>query len=136
MNLIATPLKYEDYDNILVGWWNDWKWVAPKRDFLPQDGMGGMIVWDGDKPVCAGFIYNTNSKVSWIDWVISDKNYKKKPERQDALELLLLTLGEVCKKEGNKYSYALLRHDKLIETYKKLGFRAGEQYSQEMIKIY
>ena len=136
MDLILTPLKYEDYDNILLGWWKQWNWTPPQRDFLPQDGTGGLIVWDKDMPVCAGFIYNTNSKVSWIDWIISNKEYRKEPQRQEALEMLILTLGEICKKDGNKYGYALLKHPKLIDTYEKCGFKAGDQYTQEMIKIY
>ena len=136
MNLILTPLKHEDYDSILVGWWKQWKWTPPQRDFLPQNGTGGLIVWDGDTPVCAGFIYNTNSKVSWIDWIISNKEYRKIPQRDDALELLIANLESIAKKGGNKYGYALLRHKKLINTYQKLGFNAGDQYTQEMIKIY
>ena len=37
------PLNESDYDNILLGWWADWGWVAPMRDLLPQDGIGGVI---------------------------------------------------------------------------------------------
>ena len=136
MELNLTPLKYEDYDDILLGWWKQWKWTPPARDFLPQNGIGGLMVWDGKTPVCAGFIYNTNSQVSWIDWIISNKEYRKTPQRQDALELLILTLGEICKKDENKYAYALLRHKELIKTYEKLGFNAGDTYTQEMIKIF
>ena len=136
MNLNLTPLKTGDYDSILVDWWKQWDWTPPQRDFLPQDGTGGLIVWDKDIPVCAGFIYNTNSKVAWIDWIISNKEYRKDPQREQALELLISTLGEVCKKNGSKYAYALLRHEKLIKTYEKFGFNAGDQYTKEMIKIY
>ena len=61
MKFNTTPLQHEDYDNILKGWWKDWGWEAPSRDFLPQDGQGGIMVWNGDTPVCAGFLYNTKS---------------------------------------------------------------------------
>lgn len=37
-------LIHSDYDEILVKWWKDWRWVAPSRDFLPDDGNGGLIV--------------------------------------------------------------------------------------------
>ena len=57
-------LQEGDYEKILVNWWNDWGWEPPQKDFLPEDGKGGMIVYDGDTPVCAGFIYVTNSKVA------------------------------------------------------------------------
>ena len=55
MTLNIRPLNETDYDETLVGWWKDWKWDAPPKDFLPENGSGGMIVLDGDEPVCAGF---------------------------------------------------------------------------------
>ena len=93
-----------------------------------------MIVFDGDIPVCAGYIYLTNSGVAWVDWIISNKEYRKKPNRQNAIGLLIETLTNLCTKSGAKYSYALLKHPSLIETYKKLGYTEGDSYTKEMIK--
>ena len=92
-------LQEGDYEKILVNWWNDWGWEPPQKDFLPEDGKGGMIVYDGDTPVCAGFIYVTNSKVAWVDWIISNKEYRKKPQRSNAIGLLIETLTGTCKKQ-------------------------------------
>jgi hypothetical protein len=128
------PLNEDDYETILVDWWKDWKWEAPHKEFLPSDGTGGLIVYDKDTPVCAGFIYLTNSKVAWVDWIISNKNYRKKPNRQQAIELLIHTLTNLCKRNGAKFSYALIKHKGLIDTYKTLGYTKGDSYSQEMIK--
>ena len=128
-------LKYEDYDNILVGWWKDWGWEAPTREFLPQDGKGGVIVYDGDTPVCAGFLYNTNSKVAWVDWIISNKQYRVKPNRQEAIELLIDSLTNMAKGLGKGFTYALIKHDGLIKTYESLGYIQGDSYNKEMIKV-
>ena len=76
MQLNIIPLEHYHYDTVLVQWWKDWGWVPPKRDILPNDGTGGMMVLDGKIPVCAGFMYATNSKVAWVDWIISNKQYK------------------------------------------------------------
>ena len=81
MPLEIKALEDSDYENILCKWWKDWDWEAPPKDFLPDNGKGGLIVYDGDTPVCAGFIYVTNSAVSWVDWIISNKQYRKKPHR-------------------------------------------------------
>jgi hypothetical protein len=132
--LRVRSLSEEDYDNILVGWWNDWGWTPPKKDFLPENGTGGLMVMDGDEPVCAGFIYITNSKAAWCDWIVSSKTYRKKPTRREALSLLINSLTDVCKNQGYSYIYALIKSKPLIETYKKLGFTQGDQYSTEMIK--
>lgn len=132
MKFNTTPLQQEDYDNILKGWWKDWGWEAPSRDFLPQDGQGGVMVWDGDTPVCAGFLYNTNSKVAWVDWIISNKEYKK--SRKEALSILIQTLTSVAKNLDNKFAYALIKHNGLIGVYEQQGYTTGDSYNKEMIK--
>ena len=132
MKFNTTPLQHEDYDNILKGWWKDWGWEAPCRDFLPQDGQGGIIVWDGDTPVCAGFLYNTNSKVAWVDWIISNKQYKE--SRKEALSILIETLTSVAKNLDNKFAYALIKHNGLIGVYEQQGYTTGDSYNKEMIK--
>ena len=116
MELNIRELNENDYEEILVGWWKQWEWMAPKKDFLPQDGKGGMIVYDGEIPVCAGFIYATNSKVAWVDWIISNKEYTKKPQRKDAIKLLVSSLTSICEISGNKYIYALIKNESLIKT--------------------
>lgn len=132
MKFNTTPLQQEDYDNILKGWWKDWGWEAPSRDFLPQDGQGGVMVWDGDTPVCAGFLYNTNSKVAWVDWIISNKEYKE--SRKEALSILIQTLTSVAKNLDNKFAYALIKHNGLIGVYEQQGYTTGDSYNKEMIK--
>ena len=92
MKFTIRKLNKTDYDNILLKWWKDWRWTAPPKDFLPDDGEGGFIVYDNDIPVCAGYIYITNSKVGWCDWIISNFNYKDKTNRKEALDELIKIL--------------------------------------------
>lgn len=134
MELLVRQLNDNDYDDILVGWWKQWGWEPPTRDFLPNDGRGGVIVYDGDTPVCAGFMYLTNSRVTWVDWIISNKEYTKKPQRKDAIKLLVSKLTDICKDTGSKFVYALIKHNGLIETYEELGYIKGDTYNNEMIK--
>lgn len=135
MGFIIKKLKDTDYEEILVNWWNDWRWKAPPKDFLPENGKGGYIVYDEDIPVCAGFIYVTNSKVGWCDWIISNFNYKDKDKRKEALKKLILTLTETLKISKCKYAYALIKSDALINIYKEEGYLEAGQYNKEMIKI-
>ena len=78
MELTIRGLNENDYQEILIGWWAQWNWTAPAKDFLPDNGKGGIIVYDGDIPICAGFIYMTNSSVAWVDWIVSNKEYRIK----------------------------------------------------------
>lgn len=135
MELYIRELQDTDYEDILVGWWQQWGWEPPQKDFLPRDGQGGIIVYDDETPVCAGYMYLTNSKVAWVDWIISNKEYTKKPQRKDAIKLLVSALTEICKNTGSKYVYALIKNQSLIETYEGLGYIKGDSYTSEMIKV-
>lgn len=126
-------LNNADYDT-LVEWWNEWGWEPPTREFLPEDGTGGVIVFDDDTPVCAGFVYATNSSVAWVDWIISNKNYRKKPQRTLALKVLIESLTNISKASGGKYAYALIKHPRLITLYEDAGYIKGDSYTSEMIK--
>jgi hypothetical protein len=135
MALIVRPLNENDYDTILSEWWRNWGWDPVEKDFLPDDGKGGLMVLDDEEPVCAGFVYTTNSKVAWVDWIISSDTYRKKPERGEAIKLLVETLTNICKNTGHKYSYALIKHPGLSNVYEELGYEKGDKYVGEMIKL-
>jgi RimJ/RimL family protein N-acetyltransferase len=135
MKLNIIPLKEEDYEKILCGWWKQWRWTPPSRDFLPENGTGGFIVYDGETPICAGFMYITNSQATWCDWIISNLKYKDRQKRKEALELLVKTISDKAESLGKKYVYALIKNKPLINVYKKVGFREGSSYTHEMIKI-
>jgi hypothetical protein len=129
------PLNEFDYDNILLGWWEDWGWVAPVKELLPQDGIGGVIVYDEEEPVCAGFLYMTNSKVSWVEWVISNKNYRKKPQRKEAIVYLIKTLTNIAKTNGATFAYTVVKNKSLSAIYEQVGYANGDDNVKEMIKV-
>jgi len=103
MSLYIRPLVAEDYDKTLCQWWFDWRWTPPSRDFLPENGTGGYIVYDEDMPVCAGFMYETNSKAVWCDWIISYVYalIKNKP--------LINVYKKQGFKEGSSYTHELIK---------------------------
>ena len=128
-------LEYNDYDDILTKWWKDWRWSAPPRDFLPEDGTGGLIIYDGDIPVCAGFIYMTNSKAGWVEFIVSNMEYRDKEKRKLYLSALIDSLGNILKDVGNKYTYVSLKNESLIKIYEELGYIKVSKGCFEMIKI-
>ncbi len=134
MQLNIHPLKTTDYEEILCKWWKDWRWTPPPQDFLPENGTGGLMVYDGDIPVVAGYLYNTNSNVVWIDFIVSNFQYKDKKNRKLAIKLLILALEERTKQLGKYICYALIKNKSLVSTYKELGYTQGDAYSTELIK--
>ena len=128
-------LKESDYDNILVGWWSQWRWSAPAKDMLPQNGAGGIMISKGGEYICAGFVYFTNSKTAWIEYIISNPGYKNREDRKNALNMLINVLSVYVEQEGYKYIYTSLKNKHLIDRYADCGFLSGDKNCQEMIKI-
>jgi hypothetical protein len=128
-------LKEDDYDTILKGWWKKWRWTAPSRDMLPQNGSGGIIVSKEGEDICAGFVYFTNSKTAWIEYIISNPSYKNRADRKEALNMLINVLSVYVEQEGYKYIYTSLKNKHLIDRYAECGFLSGDKNCQEMIKI-
>ena len=133
MELNIRRLKDSDWET-LVSWWNDWPdWVNPPKDFLPENGTGGLMVEKNNKPIVAGFLYFTNSTAVLLEWVVSDPDYKEK-DKKKAIELLILSAENVCKESGKKYMFSIGRNKHLIETHKKLGWTADSDPSYEIVK--
>ena len=127
-------LEHSDYDEILTKWWKDWRWSVPPRDFLPDDATGGLIIYDEEVPVCAGFVYMTNSRVGWVEFIVSNIEYKDKENRKLYLSTLVNSLGNILKNAGAKYTYVSLKNESLIKIYEELGYVKGSKGCLEMIK--
>lgn len=135
MELNIRPLLYSDYDTILVDWWKGWRWTPPPRDVLPDDGKGGYIVFDGATPVCAGFVYVTNSKIGWVEWIVSNNKVRNKEVREESISMLIEFLTGLLRQSGCKYSYSIAKNENLIKHYQKFGYSKGSTNFTEMIKI-
>ena len=127
-------LKDTDYDNLLSSWWMDWGFVPPMKDFLPDNATGGLMVYDGEVPVAAGFLYETNSRTAWIEWVISNRQYRGSQRRQ-AISLLLCKLEELAKDKGFSFIFANNNNRFLIKHFENNGFEKGQTNSTELIKV-
>jgi len=126
-------LTEQDWDT-LCNWWEAWpKWVNPPKSFLPDNGKGGFMVEKEGKPICAGFIYLTNSDAVLLEWIVSDPEYREN-DRKDALELLITGAEAACKEIGKKHMFTIGRNRHLIDTHKKLGWSVDPDSSHEIIK--
>jgi len=127
-------LNTTDYEDLLCGWWSDHGFTAPNRDFLPDNATSGMIAYDGRTPVVAGFLYETNSATAWVEWVISNKEYRGK-ERKALIQLLLTDLEDLARDKGFRFIFASNNNSFLIEHFKSIGYSVGQTNSTELIKV-
>jgi len=126
-------LTDQDWDT-LCKWWDSWpEWINPPKNFLPNNGKGGLMVEKNNKPICAGFIYLTNSDAVLLEWVVSDPEYREN-DRKEAIELLITGAEAACVEMGKKYMFSIGRNKNLIKTHKDLGWKADAKPSYELIK--
>ena len=119
---------------VLKQWWDAWpEWDAPPKDFLPENGTGGLMVESEGEPIVAGFMYITNSKGVLLEWIISNPKYREE-DRNDAINLLLIGVENLCKDLGYKYIFSIGRNKSLITTHKNLGWHVDSKPSYEIIK--
>ena len=91
------------------------------------------MVEKGDKKILAGFLYTTNSKGAWVEYIISDPNYRE-DDRQQALELFIEAAENVLKSQGFKYLLFVGKHKNLINTFEKCGWFVDKTPSYELMK--
>jgi len=132
MKLNARKLINTDY-NVLVDWWKWWRWPSIPKNFLPDNGTGGIMIQKENIPIVAGFIYYTNSDAVFVEWIISNPKYKDN-DRKEAIEMLLNTIEAICKEQGKKYMFSIGRNQNLINTHKKLGWDVDNKPSYEIAK--
>ena len=131
--LVARDLKESDWDT-LTSWWDAWPdWTNPSKDFLPENGTGGIMIEKDNIPIVAGFIYATNSASVLLEWIISNPNYRDR-DRKKAIEMLITEAEELTKKMGYKYMFTIGRNKHLIETHRKLGWFVDDKPSHEITK--
>ena len=107
MQLNIRRITEEDIP-VIYSWWEQWpKWEAVSRDFLPDNGLGGLIVEKNGDLIVAGFIYLTNAKVALLEWVVSNPEYRE-DDRDQAIDLLITGAENMVKSIGFKYMFSIV----------------------------
>ena len=133
MDFTIRLLNESDYDNTIVGWWEDWGGVAPPKDSLPLDGKGGFMVSKGDVDICAGFAYFTNSGIAFCEFVVSNYDYREE-DRKEAIETLINVISEASRNAGYKYMWVSSFNKNLVKRYEACGYIKTQEDCVEMIK--
>lgn len=78
----------DEYGQILATakiWWDFWKFTPPAFEYLPQNML---CAYNEDGPACIGFMYMTDSKLCWLEWIVADPK-RSKADRNDAIQMIL-----------------------------------------------
>lgn len=124
-------LNKSDYDK-LIGWWSWFRFPAPPQECLPDNGECGLMISKDGIDVGAGFIYFTNSAMAWIEFIVSNPEYKNK-DRQQAIEVLIVELTEICRSKGCKVVFTSIKNENLINRFATAGWVKGGVGTTEMV---
>ena len=115
------PYNPNDYTK-LASWWSAHKWPVLPEHYLPKTGI---IVESNSNPICAGFLYRTDSAFAWLEFVVADPN-SDKIERRQGLDLLVAALLDEAQKQGFSAVHTSAQHPSLIDRYVSHGFTVSD----------
>lgn len=105
---MITSFDSKDHFEKITGWGKKHDFPLPPLDFLPDIGL---VVNDA----AVGFLYTSNSKLGWIEWVFSNPD-KSSEERTEAIDTLMSALEKIAIVRGVKALFSSAGSD----AYKKI----------------
>ena len=117
-------IKVEDYD-FINKWWVQQGFDPPGIDILPMDGFGGVVV-EKEKPIAAAYVYLTNSKMGYIDDLISDPKYFGR-DRFEILLALIKACENVAKDANCREVWAMSESRGILERCEALGYSVSKR---------
>lgn len=131
MSLITVPFSSQDHYSTLSKWWNHYDFSPPPVHSLPKTGV---VIYNSETPICAGFLYKTDSSISWMEFIVANPKSDKRL-RSEALDVLINCLTYVAKENGFKIIFTSSDLPKLIERKQKHGFIVGDQNVTQLVRI-
>jgi len=123
----------QDYEEI-CRWWDAHKWPCIPLDFLPDEGAGGRILLSDGLPIIAVWIYKTNSRLGWMEWMVSNPDAPREI-RRDAPDLIIEDAIKYAKELGLGVLFTSIRVPRLIERLTKAGFQISDSNMTNLTKV-
>ena len=118
------PFKTEDHYQVVKSWWDQYEgWDAIHPDILSDTGF---IVFEDDEPLVAGWMYLTNSKVAWLEWVVSNPECDR-IQRATAIHLLIGHITHMTDSLGLKMLMSAVVNPGFIEKLKEHSFQEADK---------
>tara|TARA_R110002012_G_scaffold36334_5_gene102758 strand:- start:7760 stop:8161 length:402 start_codon:yes stop_codon:yes gene_type:complete len=116
-------IEIKDYKYINK-WWVEQGFKPVSLDVLPMQGLGGLIV-EKQKPIAVAYLYLTNSKMGYIDNLISDPKYISKDRFNIILELIA-ACKQMAVETGCLDVWAVTNSKGIIKRCKELEYNITE----------
>ncbi len=117
---------HSDYE-LLNGWWKAQNFQSPPEVILPQTGYIA-------NECAAGFLYLTNARVSWVEWVVADPKAEKKL-RAESINEVIAHIEQCSKFLGNIMMFTSTTNFPFAERLRRLGFAEDEKKTSHFVKV-
>ena len=123
-NVTIRPIEEEDYV-FINKWWETLGKLPPPRSLLPEDGLHGLMACKDGKPIVCTYLYLTNSKFGYCDYMISDMNYKGRDRFSIVLELMNVSIGTAWEL-GCEDFWFITKNKGMLKRCKSLGVKVSD----------
>ena len=123
-NITIRPIEEEDYV-LINSWWKAIDKSPPPRNLLPENGLHGLMACKDDRPIVCTYLYLTNSKFGYCDYMISDTNYKGRDRFDIILKLMNMCIGTGFKL-GCEDFWFITKSKGMLKRCKALGAKVSE----------
>lgn len=116
------PIEEKDFYQ-LEEWWSHYKELGvyiPKKELLPNNGLGGCVVEKENKIIACAFLYFTNSALAYVDHLIADPYYREQ-DREYMLLKLAVYATTIAQESGYETVWAMTKNKKLIDMAERAG---------------
>jgi len=112
------PEQYE----MVSEWWTAHNWTSVPQEFLSKTGL---VVYDGDIPRAAIWLYRTDSPVMIAEWLVTNPENLPR-ESYKAVNLILESIKDIADSSG-AYLMTFLQDPSLIKNFEKKEFHMEEK---------
>ena len=115
-------IKLDDYPE-LEKWWKlheKYGVIIPRKELLPNKGLGGFVVEKNGRLIASAFLYLTNSALGYVDYLIADPTYRE-DDRHEILLDLAARVTSVAIENGCDTVWAMTVNEKMVDMAEKAG---------------
>lgn len=122
MNIVV--YNHDKHYNMLCEWWAAHSWTAPAPNFLSDTGI--IIQNESGKCLLAGWIYETNSAVALLEFIVGNPDHTKE-ERDGAFMALIETVEKYLKHRNFGAIFISTENKALMKRLEKCNFKKTDQ---------
>lgn len=132
MEFIINAIEKTDYDKF-VEWWRWARFPAPTKNLLPNQGLGGLKLTNEEGvDVAVGFLYDTNSDISWLEFVTLNPSIKDKELRKEIKKEIIYYLTLHAEQKGYKAVFSSVKIEALRDSFIENGYIMSKQDTKEL----